>query len=142
MEKLLRPKKVCEILDIHLTTLQRWDRDGIIEVKRLPFNKRRVAESEVERILNNGKKKPKSSPTKFKILTINSKIADHLQYALHEYPTKNKTEDIMKICKIVEKNTNYQFDDIIKKFSELMDEGIIFNDGGTKKSRLLYADEV
>ena len=142
MEKLLRPKKVCEILDIHPTTLQRWDREGIIDVKRLPFNKRRILESEVERILNNGVKKLKLPQTKIKILTINSRIQDHIQYALQEHPTKNNTESIMKICKLVEKNTNYRFDDITKKFSGLMDEGIIFNDGGTKKSRLLYADEV
>lgn len=140
MEELLRPQKVCKILDICSATLQSWEKSGIINVKKLPYNKTRIPISEVERILNGGIAKPPQ--TKIKILTINSLIQEHIQYALQEHPTKNKTEDIMKICKLVEKNTNYRFDDIIKKFSDLMDEGIIFNDGGTKKSRLLYADIV
>lgn len=141
MEKLLRPKKVCEILDIHPTTLQRWDREGIIEVKRLPFNKRRVSESEVGRILNNGRK-PKPSPIKFKILSGASKIEDHLHYALQEHYTKKKDVDIHKLCKLIEKNTKYKFVDIMEKFNDLYRQGIIFNDGGTKKSHLVYADIV
>ena len=142
MEKLLRPKKVCEILDIHPTTLQRWDREGIIEVKRLPFNKRRVAESEVERILNNGKKKPKPISTNFKILSKNSPIEDHLHYVLVEYPTKKKDVEIQKLCKLIETNTKYKFSDILEKFNNLYREGIIFNEGGTKKSHLVFADTV
>lgn len=141
MEKLLRPKKVCEILDIHLTTLQRWDREGIIEVKRLPFNKRRVSESEVERILSSGKK-PKPSSTKFKILSANSPITDHLHYALQEHPTKKKDVEIQKLCKLIEKNTKYKFTDIVGKFNDLYRQGIIFNEGGTKKSHLVFADDV
>jgi hypothetical protein len=142
MEKLLRPKKVCEILDIHPTTLQRWDREGIIEVKRLPFNKRRVSESEVERILNNGKKKPKPLSTKFKILSANSPIEDHLHYSLQEYPTKKKDVEIQKLCKLIEINTKYKFTDIVEKFNDLYREGIIFNEGGTKKSHLVFADVI
>ena len=142
MEKLLRPEKVCKILDIHITTLQRWDREGIIEVKRLPFNKRRVSESEVNRILNNGKKKPKPLSTKFKILSKNSPIEDHLQYSLQQYPTKKKDIEIQKLCKLIEKNTKYEFIDIFEKFNDLYKEGIIFNEGGTKKSHLVFADEV
>ena len=142
MEKLLRPEKVCEILDICPMTLRRWDKAGIIEVKRLPFNKRRVSESEVERILNNGTKKQKPSQTKIKILTINSPIREHLQYALQEHLTRKKDADIQKLCKLIEKNTKYEFIDIFEKFNDLYREGIIFNEGGTKKSHLVFADEV
>ena len=142
MEKLLRPEKVCEILDICPMTLQRWDKAGKITVIRLPYNKRRVSESEVERILNEGIKKPKPLSTKFKILSTNSKIEDHLCYALQEYPTKKKDIEIQKLCKLIEKNTKYEFIDIFEKFNDLYKEGIIFNEGGTKKSHLVFADEV
>ncbi|MCK4526185.1 hypothetical protein KAW18_02340 [candidate division WOR-3 bacterium] len=140
MEELLRPQKVCKILDICSATLQSWEKSGIISVKKLPYNKTRIPISEVERILNGSVSKPPS--TKFKILSTDSPIEDHLQYVLQKNPTKNKSVDIKKICKLVEGNTKYKFTDIVEKFNDLYREGIIFNEGGTKKSHLVFADEI
>ena len=140
MEELLRPQKVCKILDICSATLQSWEKSGIINVKKLPYNKTRIPISEVERILNGGIAKPPS--TKFKILSANSPIEDHLHHVLQKNPTKNKSADIKEICKLVESNTKYKFADIVEIFNDLYRQGVIFNEGGTKKSHLVYADIV
>ncbi len=50
-EKLYTPKQVCEILGIHIRTLQNWDKKGKIKIIRTPSNRRKVRESEINKIL-------------------------------------------------------------------------------------------
>ena len=44
-------KEACELLGVHIKTLQRWDRGGRIKCVRTVGEKRRVPESEIKRIL-------------------------------------------------------------------------------------------
>ncbi|WP_048055602.1 IS607 family transposase [Methanotorris igneus] len=44
-------KEACELLGVHIKTLQRWDREGKIKCVRTVGGKRRVPESEIKRIL-------------------------------------------------------------------------------------------
>jgi|Deesub1362A_J573_1020465.scaffolds.fasta_scaffold04681_2 excisionase family DNA binding protein len=50
--RLLTLKEASEILNVHINTLRRWDREGIIRTVRLPNGYRRIPESEIHRILN------------------------------------------------------------------------------------------
>lgn len=51
MERLLSVGEACKKLGIHPNTLRRWDRQGKIRVVRPQGGKRRVPESEINRIL-------------------------------------------------------------------------------------------
>jgi putative resolvase len=51
MEKLLRPKEAAKQLGISVKTLQRMDKAGTLRVIRTPTNRRRVPESEVNRLM-------------------------------------------------------------------------------------------
>ncbi|AEF96691.1 IS607 family transposase [Methanotorris igneus] len=51
LERLYTMKEACELLGIHIKTLQRWDREGKIKCVRTVGGKRRVPESEIKRIL-------------------------------------------------------------------------------------------
>jgi excisionase family DNA binding protein len=44
-------KEACELLGVHIKTLQKWDREGKIKCVRTIGGKRRVPESEIKRIL-------------------------------------------------------------------------------------------
>ena len=44
-------RETCELLGVHIKTLQRWDREGKIKCVRTVGGKRRVPEREIKRIL-------------------------------------------------------------------------------------------
>ena len=44
-------KEACELLGVHIKTLQKWDREGKIKCVRTVGGKRRVPESEIKQIL-------------------------------------------------------------------------------------------
>ena len=44
-------REACELLGVHIKTLQRWDREGKIKCIRTLGGKRRIPESEIKRIL-------------------------------------------------------------------------------------------
>jgi len=44
-------KEACELLGVHIKTLQKWDREGKIKCVRTIGGKRRVPESEIKQIL-------------------------------------------------------------------------------------------
>jgi len=50
-EKLYTLKQASEILGVHPKTIQKWDREGKIQVVRTPGGRRRILESEIKRIL-------------------------------------------------------------------------------------------
>lgn len=51
IEKFLSLGEACERLGIHPNTLRKWDREGKVRVVRTVGGKRRVPESEVERLM-------------------------------------------------------------------------------------------
>lgn len=51
-DKLYSPKETSEILGVHVKTLQKWDRLGIIKAQRTPRGRRKFSQSEINRILN------------------------------------------------------------------------------------------
>lgn len=51
-EKLYTPKEACEKLGIHIRTLQRWDNEGVLKVIRIPNGRRKIPQSEIDRLLN------------------------------------------------------------------------------------------
>jgi putative resolvase len=51
MEKLLRPNEAAEILGLSVKTIQRMDIDGRLKVIRTPNGRRRIPESEVNRLM-------------------------------------------------------------------------------------------
>lgn len=61
MERLLSVRDACERLGIHPNTLRRWDLEGKIKVVRPPGGKRRVPESEINRILGLAQSHDKSN---------------------------------------------------------------------------------
>ena len=53
---MLKPKQVAEKLNVHIKTLQRWDREGILKAKRTPTNRRYYTEQMLEEFLNGNNK--------------------------------------------------------------------------------------
>ncbi|MEM2713236.1 MAG: helix-turn-helix domain-containing protein, partial [Candidatus Jordarchaeales archaeon] len=51
IERLLTLSEACERLGIHPNTLRKWDRQGKIRVVRTVGGRRRIPESEVERLM-------------------------------------------------------------------------------------------
>ena len=51
-EKLYSPKEASEILGVHIKTLQKWDRIGVIKAHRTPGGRRKFSQSEINRLLN------------------------------------------------------------------------------------------
>lgn len=51
VERLLTLKEACRILGIHPNTLRRWEKEGKIRVVRTPKGRRRIPESEVNRLV-------------------------------------------------------------------------------------------
>jgi excisionase family DNA binding protein len=51
MDKLLTMKKACEALGVTTKTIQRWDKEGKIDIVRTVGGRRRIPQSEVERLL-------------------------------------------------------------------------------------------
>lgn len=51
-DKLLRPKQVCEILNVSLTTLRTWSNEGSLGTIKLNSGHRRYLESDVLKILD------------------------------------------------------------------------------------------
>ena len=54
-EKLLPPREVAKRLGVSVKTLWKWQKRGLIRAVRLPTGKLRYPESEVERIIREGK---------------------------------------------------------------------------------------
>jgi len=54
LEKMLRLGEAAKMIGVHYTTLYRWCDTGKVRYMRLPSGQRRIAESEVERILSAG----------------------------------------------------------------------------------------
>ncbi|MFP7486413.1 MerR family DNA-binding transcriptional regulator [Priestia filamentosa] len=52
MEKLYRMNDASKILGVSIKTLQRWDKQGIITCERTPGGRRRVSESEINRLMS------------------------------------------------------------------------------------------
>lgn len=53
---MLKPKEAAERLNIHVKTLQRWDREGILKAKRTPTGRRYYTEKMLEEFLNGNNK--------------------------------------------------------------------------------------
>ena len=51
-ERLYSPKDAAEILGVCTLTIKRWDKDGKINTLRTPNGRRRIAQSELNRLLN------------------------------------------------------------------------------------------
>ena len=51
LERVYTMKEACELLGVHIKTLQKWDREGKIKCVRTIGGKRRVPESEIKQIL-------------------------------------------------------------------------------------------
>jgi len=51
LERVYTMKEACELLGVHIKTLQKWDREGKIKCVRTVGGKRRVPESEIKQIL-------------------------------------------------------------------------------------------
>jgi len=49
---MLKIKEVAKILNVHIKTLQRWDREGILKAKRTPTNRRYYTNEMLEEFLN------------------------------------------------------------------------------------------
>lgn len=49
---MLKLKEVARILNVHVKTLQRWDREGIFKAKRTPTNRRYYTEQMIEVFMN------------------------------------------------------------------------------------------
>ena len=54
-ERLLPPREAAKRLGVSVKTLWKWQRKGLIKAVRLPTGKLRYPESEVERIIREGK---------------------------------------------------------------------------------------
>lgn len=54
MEKLYTMKEAKQMLGVQTKTIQRWDRENKIKVVRTPGGRRRIPESEVQRIRQEG----------------------------------------------------------------------------------------
>ncbi|WP_428912457.1 IS607 family transposase [Niallia sp. Krafla_26] len=74
MEKLYRLSEVARILAVSTRTIQRWDVAGKIKCIRTPNGKRRIPESEIQRILG----KHPDQPTERK-LVIYARVSSHEQ---------------------------------------------------------------
>lgn len=73
-EKLYSPKEASEILGIHIRTLQRWDKEGVLNVVRTPNNRRKIPESEINRLLNKEDKSKINS-----VAVIYARVSSHDQ---------------------------------------------------------------
>ncbi|MEM2647665.1 MAG: helix-turn-helix domain-containing protein, partial [Candidatus Bathyarchaeia archaeon] len=51
IEKLLTLSEACKRLGVHPNTLRKWDRQGKVRVVRTVGGRRRIPESEVERLM-------------------------------------------------------------------------------------------
>lgn len=49
---MLKIKEVAKILNVHIKTLQRWDREGIFKAKRTPTNRRYYTNEMLDEFLN------------------------------------------------------------------------------------------
>lgn len=74
-EKLYSPKEASKILGIHIRTLQRWDNEGVLKVIRTPNNRRKIPQSEIDRLLN----KSNENNTKIDTVAIYARVSSHEQ---------------------------------------------------------------
>jgi putative resolvase len=58
---MLKLKEVAKILNVHVKTLQLWDRKGIFKAKRTPTNRRYYTEQMLEEFLNGKQQVPGKS---------------------------------------------------------------------------------
>jgi putative resolvase len=57
---MLKLKEVAEKLNVHVKTLQRWDREGILKAKRTPTGRRYYTKEMLEEFLNGSNKQERS----------------------------------------------------------------------------------
>lgn len=74
-EKLYSPKEACAILGIHIRTLQKWDNEGVLNAVRTPNNRRKIPQSEIDRLLN----KNSSSNSSLNKAAIYARVSSHDQ---------------------------------------------------------------
>ncbi|MDA8333621.1 MAG: excisionase family DNA-binding protein, partial [Peptococcaceae bacterium] len=58
-------------LGVHLTTIQRWDREGKLRVVRTIGGKRRIPATEIERILGN------AGSSSARVLAVYGRVSSH-----------------------------------------------------------------
>lgn len=75
-EKLYSPKEASEILGIHIRTLQKWDKEGVLHAIRTPNNRRKIPQSEIDRLL--GKSTFKTNNTS-NVAVIYARVSSHDQ---------------------------------------------------------------
>ena len=51
----LKPSEAAKILNVSVKTLQRWDRDNILNANRTPTNRRYYTEEQIAEFQNKGK---------------------------------------------------------------------------------------
>ena len=51
----LKPSEAANILNVSVKTLQRWDRDNILNANRTPTNRRYYTEEQIAEFQNKGK---------------------------------------------------------------------------------------
>jgi putative resolvase len=76
MEKMFSAGEAAKRLGVHLTTIQRWDREGKLRVVRTIGGKRRIPAAEIERILGSAESSPPS-----RALAIYGRVSSHEQKA-------------------------------------------------------------
>ena len=77
-EKLYSPKEASEILGVCVATIQRWDRIGKLKVIRTPAGRRRIPQSELNRLIQTLDESHERS-TKKDTVAIYSRVSSHEQ---------------------------------------------------------------
>jgi len=76
VERLLTLKETCKLLGIHPNTLRRWEKEGKIRVVRTPKGRRRIPESEVNRLMGIGDARSKGGK---KRAAVYARVSSHDQ---------------------------------------------------------------
>lgn len=74
-EKIYSPQQACELLGIHIRTLQKWDNEGKIKAIRTPSGRRKIPQSEIDRLLDRNKE----DNSEFKSVAIYARVSSHEQ---------------------------------------------------------------
>ena len=75
MEKMFSAGEAAKRLGVHLTTIQRWDREGKLRVVRTIGGKRRIPAAEIERLLGN------AESSSSRVLAVYGRVSSHEQKA-------------------------------------------------------------
>lgn len=73
MERMYSVGEAARRLGVHISTIQRWDREGRIRVVRTAGGKRRIPESEVRRLLG------VEEPSRPRVLAVYGRVSSHEQ---------------------------------------------------------------